>query len=180
MELGTLAPPIARYRRTIADRVPLRDIMTPDVICVRPDLDIHNVVSLVVKHHLGCLPVVDERRRPIGMITKFDLVEQLEAAMESIANDSPLPSDLSARNADEVMMPIALVLDENATIAHAASLMTSEDTHHVIVVRGAGELAGVVSTKDIVSWLVENDGLVPNTSDVEPCVPPPWYPLETD
>jgi CBS domain-containing protein len=72
-----------------------------------------------------------------------------------------MPIDLAPRDADEVMMPIALVLDETATVAHAAAMMALEDTHHVLVVRETGELVGVVSSKDIVKWLVDNDGLVP-------------------
>lgn len=178
MDLGACSLPEAHYRRTIADRVPLRDMMTRDVMCARPDLDVSAVVALMIRHHLGCLPVVDERRRPIGMITKFDVVEQLDAMMQSLGTGSPLPSDLSARNADEVMMPIALVLDENATVAHAASLMTTEDTHHVLVVNRSSELVGIVSTKDVVDWLVTNDGLIPRTDEVEPCVPPPWHALD--
>jgi CBS domain-containing membrane protein len=167
-----------RRRSTISDRIALRDIMSPEVVCASPDLEIGAVVSLVIRHHVGCVPVVDERRRPIGMITKFDLVEQLDATMQAIGTGSPLPSDLSPRNADEVMMPIALVLDEHATVAHAATMMSLEDTHHVLVVRAGGELVGVVSTKDIVNWLVANDGLVPSREANDPGVPPTWNSIE--
>lgn len=159
LEEAVVAPRKTLPARTIADRVPLFEIMSRELVCVRNDLEIANVVSLMVHHHVGCLPVVDDRRRPIGMITKFDLVEHLNATMESVGNGSPMPIDLAARDADEVMMPIALVLDENATVAHAAAMMALEDTHHVLVVRETGELVGVVSSKDIVRWLVANDGL---------------------
>jgi CBS domain-containing protein len=57
------------------------------------------------------------------------------------------------------MMPLALTLDEHATLAHAASLMTLEDLHHVMVVSCSGALIGIVSAKDVVRWLVENDQL---------------------
>ena len=56
-------------------------------------------------------------------------------------------------------MPIAFVLQEQATVAHAAAMMSLEDTHHVLVVRSSGELVGVVSSKDVVEWLVTNDEL---------------------
>jgi CBS domain-containing protein len=138
--------------------------MSRELVCARPDLEISMVVSLMVRYHVGCVPVVDERRHPIGVITKFDVVEHLDASMQSVGNGSPLPVDLSAREADEVMMPIALVLEENATVAHAAAMMALEDTHHVLVVRNGGELVGVVSSKDIVKWLVTNDELTPRRS----------------
>jgi CBS domain-containing protein len=146
-------------QRTIADRVSLHDVMSNELVCARPELEIATVVSLMIRHHVGCIPVVDGRRHPVGMITKFDLLENLDATMQSNGNGSPMPADLAARTADEVMMPLALVLDEQATIAHAAAMMALEDTHHVLVVRDTGELLGVVSSKDIVGWLVSNDGL---------------------
>ena len=135
---------------------PLTQIMCRDLICVRPDRDICSVVTLMVKNHIGCIPVVDDKRRPVGMITKFDVVEQLQAFMCSAESGSPLPIDLVAQTADEIMMPIALTLGENATIAHAAAMMTCEDLHHILVVSNERTLVGVVSSKDIVTWLADN------------------------
>jgi len=145
-------------RRTLADCIPLHQIMQRDVICARPDLDVAAVTDLMIRHHVGCIPVVDERRHPIGVITKFDVVEQIHATLMSAQNGSPLPQDIQARCAEEVMMPLALTLFEHATISHAAAMMMTEDTHHVIVVSTTGELVGVVSSLDIVGWLVRNDG----------------------
>lgn len=155
----------ARGQPTNADRVPLSRIMSADVVCARPTLEIAGVVSLMIRHHIGCIPVVDDRRHPIGMITKFDIVEQLDAFMSSSHKGSPMPADLAARTADELMMPLAMTLDQHASIAHAAALMTTEDLHHVAVVDDRGLLVGIVSTKDIATWLAENDRLVPKVHD---------------
>ncbi len=159
--------------RTIADRVPLVEIMSRELVCARGDLEISKVVSLIVHSRVGCIPVVAEPRRPSGMSTKFDLVDHLNATMESVGDGSPMPADLSPRDAEEVMMSIALVLEEQATVAHAAAMMALEDTHHVLVVGSTGELVGVVSSKDIVKWLVANDGLTPSSS-----TPSPWLPAD--
>lgn len=145
--------------RTIADRVPITEIMSREIICARGNLELSKVVWLMTHRRLGCLPVVDERRHPIGVITKFDLMEHLDAAMQSVGDGCPMPADLTPRDAEEVMMPIAFVLEEQATVAHAAAMMSLEDTHHVLVVRSSGELVGVVSSKDVVEWLVTNDEL---------------------
>jgi CBS domain-containing protein len=154
MELDPIEPGTPS-RAPVADRVSIRTIMSRELLCVRPDLDISTVVGLMMEHRIGCLPVVDERRRPVGIITKLDLVEQLDAAMRLSGGRCPLPTDLAARTADDVMMPIALTLDEHATVAHTASMMVSEDIHHVLVVSGDGALIGVVSAKDIARWVAE-------------------------
>ena len=157
---------------TGAEAVPLMTIASRDLVCARPDLDIAEVVRLMIRNRVGCVPVVDERRHPIGVITKFDIVEQIEAMLRSSSDGSPLPPDLAARNADEIMLPLAFTLDENATIAHAAAMMTSEDVHHVLVVSTSGQLVGIASSKDIVSWLVQNDAMV-----LEPAVAT-WRPVD--
>jgi len=130
----------------------IRTIMSNHVVCARGDLDLHAAIRLMIRHHIGCLPIVDHRRRPIGIITKFDLVEQLEAALRPAGGP---PTDPRPRSVEDVMMPLALTLPERATLAQAATMMALEDTHHVLVVSEDAHLVGVVSTRDIVTWVVE-------------------------
>jgi CBS domain-containing protein len=129
---------------TIADRVPVTEVMTRDLVCARPDLEVNVLARLMTDCHIGCVPIVDERGRPQGIVTRFDLVEQLA-------------QDGASVTASDVMMPLALTLGEHATVAHAATMMAQEDLHHVMIVGPGGTLIGVVSSKDIVRWLVEND-----------------------
>ena len=126
--------------------MPITAIMTRDVICVRRTRGVDNLVRLMVENHIGSIPVVDEHGKPIGMVTKLDLIEQAG----------------TVRTAEEVMMPLALTLNERATVAHAAAMMTLEDVHHVPVVSPAGALVGVVSSLDIVRWVARNEGFVTN------------------
>lgn len=135
-----------------SERPGLQAIMSNNLVCARRDLDIHAATRLMIEHHIGCLPVVDHLGRPIGVITKFDLVEQLEAALRP--RPAP-PVDLRTRSVDEVMLPLALTLPEHATVAQAAAMMALEDTHHVLVVGADARLVGVVSTRDIVTWVVD-------------------------
>jgi CBS domain-containing protein len=137
---------------TIADRVAISEIMTREVVCARHDLRIDALVPVMVRNHIGCIPVVDERGRPVGMITKLDLVEQLDRID---GGDRLIPE-----TAGDVMMPLAMTLDERATVAHAAAMMALEDVHHIPVVTGGGAVCGIVSTLDVVRWLARNDGFV--------------------
>jgi CBS domain-containing protein len=139
------APP---RRATIADRVPVGAVMSRRLVCAYPDLPIAALARLFVEEHIGCIPIIDDRGHPQGMVTKSDLVEQLAG-----------PPTWAFKTAHDIMMPLALTLDEGATIAHAASLMTLEDLHHVMIVSCDGMLIGVISAKDVVRWLVENDEL---------------------
>ena len=140
------APSGAARPRTVSDRVPITEIMSREVVCAFGDLAVEQLVEVMVGERLGCVPVVDHRRHPIGMVTKLDLVEQLAIVAPRIVR--PVVAD--------IMMPLAITLDAQATVAHAAALMAAEDTHHVMIVSG-GHLIGVVSTMDITRWLAAND-----------------------
>lgn len=169
--------PLARWLRigrpstmarqvTIADRVALESLASRDVICCERDLALPAILRLVLEHRIGCLPVVDERRRPIGVITKRDVVERLESWLGSFGDGAAMPGELAATTAADIMMPLAVTLDEHATVAHAAAMMSLENVHHVLVTSDNGALAGIVSSKDLVDWLARNDGLIPEPARV--------------
>jgi CBS domain-containing protein len=142
---------------TIADRVPVSQIMSREVICAREDLEVVALMDLMVRRHIGCVPVINERGRPIGMVTKFDLVEQMQSSRTRAA---------APATAGALMMPLAITLDERASVAHAAALMAIEDVHHVAIVADEGALIGVVSSMDIVRWLAGNDGVMSSDAAV--------------
>jgi CBS domain-containing protein len=136
-----------RRERTIANTVPIGEIIGPRLVCALPDLELPEIIELVVRERLGCLPIVDGQGRPLGMVTKLDIVEQL---VVPVAQPRPTAAD--------IMMPLAISLDDDVTVGHAAALMASEDMHHVMIVSDR-RLVGVISTMDITRWLADNDGL---------------------
>ncbi len=126
--------------------VPITEIMTRNVISARAEDSVGIILDLFRRHHIGCLPIVDDHNRPTGIVTKLDLIEcQAEGRA----------------TAREVMMPHAMTLDTHATVVQAAALMSRELFHHVLVVDEGMKLVGVVSSLDIAHWLATNDGLVP-------------------
>lgn len=148
-----LEDPLARRVPSIADSVPVSQIMSREVVCAREDLALDALLELLVTRHIGCVPIVDDRGRPIGMVTKLDLVEQL--LPPHLRPPAPPP-----RIASDVMMPLAITLDERATLAHVIAMMSVEDVHHVPIVSDAGALIGVISAMDVVRWLAANDGML--------------------
>ncbi|CAN5381384.1 hypothetical protein BH11MYX1_BH11MYX1_17230 [soil metagenome] len=134
---------------TIAYLVPATSIMSQPVICVREDVEAPDLLALFAQHRIDCIPVVDERGRASGMITKSDLMEQVRA-----------PWARGPIVASSIMVPLELTIEVHASVADAAALMCAEALHHVAIVGADGVLVGVISTMDIVRWTAMNDGLV--------------------
>jgi CBS domain-containing protein len=137
---------------SIADIVPVVEIMTRDVTCARRDLGARFLVDLMTRHRIGCMPVVEEPGRPVGMVTKYDVLERLQHDQEDET------AGFATCTANDLMMPLAITLGSHATVAHAAALMAAEDVHHLPIVDEDGRLIGIVSSMDIVRWLARNDG----------------------
>jgi CBS domain-containing protein len=140
---------LQRPSPTAADSVSVTEIMTRNVVCARPRLLVSTLARLMVRNHISCVPIVDERGHPRGMVTKSDLVELLDGEHE------PAGAERGAQTAEDIMMPLAITLDEHATVAHVASMMSLEDFHHVMIVSRSGALIGVVSSQDVVRWLAQ-------------------------
>jgi CBS domain-containing protein len=133
-----------RNRRRSAAATPVTAIMTHHVVCALPDLPLAAMLEVMVSERLGCVPVVDEHGHPVGMVTKFDVVENLVA-----------PPRLTSPSVADVMMPLAITLDDDDTVEHAAALMASEDMHHVMIV-AERRLVGIISTMDVTRWLASH------------------------
>ncbi len=52
-----------------------RDVMTRDVVSVTPDTPVRKVASLLVKHRIGAVPVIDDGGAPIG-VSESDLPQR--------------------------------------------------------------------------------------------------------
>lgn len=123
------------------EAVPITEAMSSSPITARADASVQSLVSLMTEYHISCVPIVDEAKRPTGIVTKLDLIE--------CANDG-------RASAREVMMPHAMTVSTDASLKTAAEIMSREGFHHVLVVDDTRALVGIVSTFDITRWVAQH------------------------
>jgi CBS domain-containing protein len=132
----------------------IRSIMRKDVFCVRADISVDELVTLLVEHGFSGVPIVDAETRPVGVISTSDLLraryEQLE---DEEAGLGGLPS--RRRTVAELMTKRPVVLDENATIEQASKLLAQHRIHRLPIVSSEGILVGTLSALDIVVWVAQ-------------------------
>ncbi len=150
-----------------AELTTLSEIMTRTVSCVAANLEVEAVTTLLLEQSISAVPVVDAAGRPIGVVSKTDLVRWYHDdrdAETTTATDGPEPGmttrTISRFTVADVMMPMAFTLTEEAPVAYAAALMAVEDVHHLPIVSADGRVVGIVSALDIVRWLAHHDGFV--------------------
>ena len=143
--------------------------MTGDIVCVRPGLTIEALAALFIDRRISGAPVVDDSGRPIGVVSKSDLVRARVEDGVALVADVWRPEDAwtvhgfhlepqSAGTVADIMMPLAFTLPEDATLSQAAAIMAYEGVHRVPVTAGDGTIVGIISAMDVVRWLADHDG----------------------
>lgn len=150
----------------------VREIMTVDPVTVSPDDTVRRASSLLRRHNVSGLPVVDENG-VVGMITEADILSLLRTG--DISSDLWLPSplefievpireainwektkaalsDIGAVKVRQVMTMPAVVVSPDETIEKASALMLKEGIARLPVVE-KGRLIGIVARRDIVQGL---------------------------
>lgn len=69
--------------QSTAARRRLADIMSPRVLSATPTTDIREIARVMMDERVGALPILDTERRPVGIISKQDL-------LRGLANHGPL------------------------------------------------------------------------------------------
>jgi CBS domain-containing protein len=130
---------------SLAERTRVTAIMASSVLCVREDVDAGAVAEFLLEEHVSGLPVVDGTGRPIGVISKTDLLRDAGPRTQVA----------------ELMTPLVFFLPEEATVAQAAALMAYEQVHRLPVLSPDGKVVGLVTSLDVLGWMARAEGYSP-------------------
>lgn len=119
---------------------PLQRFARADVVHCPPATPIGEVLRRMSDLRVGSMIVTDEAGRPAGIFTLPDVLSRV--ALRAPDLSGPISS---------VMTPSPIVLPLEAPLHAAALAMARHRIRHVILVDGAGKLAGVVSERDLFS-----------------------------
>ena len=134
--------------------VPVREVMTPHPRAVQlgdKSSDVRAALADGRGHHL---PVLDGRRL-VGIISTTDLLEFGFAPRDSHDNvDDYLDEHFRI---EQLMQTSVVTIPSNSTVRDAAEALTTGSLHAVPVVKDDGELVGIVTSTDIVSYVVSKN-----------------------
>ncbi|MBW8189906.1 CBS domain-containing protein [Neiella marina] len=80
--LLAISPNIGTRAETPKDRQalkrPVHQIMTRDPLTLRSDASIFEAIRLFNRNPISCLPIVNEERQPVGIVTWRDILKAIE------------------------------------------------------------------------------------------------------
>lgn len=148
----------------MADRKTASDVMTRNVVSVRPDATAAEVAALLLEKRISAVPVVDGEGRLVGMVSEGDLLrhppadsprawwlrlfDATQVTLEEVAQSKSLP-------ASKLMTHDVLAVIEDAPLQLVATMLIRHRVKRVPVVRN-GKIVGIVSRADVLGGLADS------------------------
>jgi IMP dehydrogenase len=127
--------PIAAQAAQVAKVKRFESGVVKDPITIAPNMTVRDVLSLIRQHRISGLPVVEDGKKVVGIVTNRDL--RFESNL-----DQPVVNIMTPK-ANLVTVP------ETATNDEAMGLMHKHRLERVLVVNDRFELKGLITVKDI-------------------------------
>ncbi len=126
----------------------LKDVMTKNVVVAKPSDNLLHIRQLLVDHEISRVVIVNERFKPVGIITDKDLLRHVT-------------TDTSGKALDE--LPISTVMSKppvsvaESTAVHVATKkMIDLGISSLVVVDGNETLTGIVTKTDLCMFYASN------------------------
>jgi len=139
-----------------------KDIMTRDVITVKPDTTIEELARILMQNHISGAPVVDAKGKIAGVVTENDLISKnsrlhIPTILRLFDAYIPLGTSkletdikrMAATTVDDVSTKEVVTIDSEASAEYIATLMTERKIHLLPVVQ-EGKLVGIIGKKDLI------------------------------
>lgn len=148
------------------------ETMTPDPITVSPSTDLQDAIRLLADHRISGLPVIDEQKQLVGVISDTDLMWQesgVDAPPYIMLLDSIIYLQNPARHekeiykalgqtVGEVMNDIPISILPNQTLREAAHLMNEKKIRRLPVISVDNrQLIGIITQGDIIRAMARGE-----------------------
>ncbi len=144
------------------------DVMTTDVVVVRPNTPLADVARLMVEHSISGVPVVDGEGFVLGVVSEADFLvkERGRDALhhrplarffgESAETRTEL-AKLEAVAAVDAMTSPAITIRDDQLVREAAEIMIERRINRLPVVDLDGRLIGIVTRADLIGAFARSD-----------------------
>lgn len=132
-------------------RVPVSEIMAKNIIAVPTTKKISEVNQLFTEYNIRHIPVL-EGTKLIGVISKNDVLKIGYGIAET--NQEALNAIYDSYELVDIMTKKLIVVPSDTNIKEVAEILSKESFHSLPVVDD-GEIVGLVTTTDLLNYLLE-------------------------
>ena len=124
---------------------PISQLALREAITISPELSVRDAVLLMREKKLGCVIVIDEDRKPLGMFT--------EAMLRHLVTEDRAALDDSVQNRMVQQLPSAKTSEPVVTVLEA---MQNENHRFVCVLDDDGRVVGLTGQKGLMEYVADH------------------------
>ncbi|MDS0134749.1 MULTISPECIES: CBS domain-containing protein [unclassified Amycolatopsis] len=145
------------------------DLMTWPVVTAGPGTTFKELVSLLAEHGIAAIPVLDEHRRPIGVVDEVDLLarHRSDHKPEPVFWKRRVWTKAQGLTARELMTRRVPTVAKDEPVAGAARRLVEAKLRRLYVVDGSGRLIGVLARRDVLRAFLRPDEELKETVERE-------------
>jgi CBS-domain-containing membrane protein len=141
----------------------VENVMTRDVVCVNKDTGYKDMVKLLAARRVSAMPVVDDGRHVLGVVSEADLLLKQEKPARpgirllSTRRRRRERAKAMATVAAALMSQPAITISTQATLTEAARRLHAAGVKRLPVVDAVGRLVGIISRVDLLKMFLRSD-----------------------
>ncbi|MFO7966862.1 MAG: CBS domain-containing protein [Archaeoglobaceae archaeon] len=157
----------------------LREVMTSNVISLRPDDKVQKVIETFRDNKISGAPVVDEEGKVVGVLSEADIINLTSTISLPDIEFNPfnpfvfltirnywkkvreLPDEIKQRydtlingSVKDVMTKEPVTVSADTSVSEASRIMSEKDFNRLPVVDEEGKLMGIIARQDILGVVV--------------------------
>jgi acetoin utilization protein AcuB len=144
------------YKKGDTQAMRVKNRMTPNPIVATTKTNYNEALRLMKQNNIQHLPVVDDKGRPVGIVTQSDML-RTQPSPATTLNVFEIASFLENITMESVMTSPVLAVDESCSITNAAKFMLNNKIDSLLVMREE-TLVGIISIADIFKTFIEITG----------------------
>jgi CBS domain-containing protein len=146
--------------------------MTPNPVSIGQNATVNEAAAILSDRGFSAAPVIDEAGRPVGVVSRADIVIHHRHKVESVpaVPDYYEKADLATRSGEplsggfqvgstnqtrvrDIMTPVVFAVSSEAPARRVVGDLVGLKVHRVFVVDASGVLVGVISALDVLRHL---------------------------
>jgi CBS-domain-containing membrane protein len=152
-------PVVAKQGRLVLRPRTAAELMSPNPMSIQAEATVAEAVAVLTDRGYCAAPVIDEAGRPVGVLSRADLlVHDRERMTHHLVRKEDVPDGFELEETDptlvaDVMTPAVFSVTPDASAAEVVERMLGLKVHQLYVVDEGGALVGVISAMDVLRGL---------------------------
>jgi CBS domain-containing protein len=153
------------------------ELMSPNPVSIRAEATIGEATAFLIDRNFGAAPVIDEAGRPVGVLSRGDIVvhereradyipavpdyfesSDLTEPMSDSSTDRTTTLALDEARVRDVMTPVIFSVTPDTSTERVIENMLAMKVHRLFVIGDDGVLLGVISALDVLRHLQPASG----------------------